>query len=145
MTASLDGFPMLFELTSEERKSLEACLESRELEAGSVLFHANEEADALYFVMEGTVAIKTDGQPVSELAAGEVLGALSLVCVGRRECEASGATPTKLLALTREAYVRLREELPALALRLQEGILRSFSMVARGVIADSRAPTTTAG
>jgi CRP-like cAMP-binding protein len=142
MTALLDGFPLLSELTTEERGSLEACLETRELDAGSVLFHGGEETDALYFVVDGALAIKSEGQTVSELGVGEVIGALSLVCVGRRECEATAAAPTKLLSLTRESYVRLREDLPALALRLQEAILRSFSMLVRGVIADSRAPST---
>lgn len=142
MTAVLDGFPLLSEFTAEERSTLEACLETRELDAGSALFHSGEETDALYFVVEGTIAIRADGESLAELGAGEVLGALSLVCVGRRECEASGATPTKLLSLTREGYVRLREDLPALALRLQEAILRSFSMLVRGVIGDSRAPSS---
>jgi len=142
MTAVLDGFPLLSELTAEERKTLEACLEPRQLDAGSVLFHSGEETDALYFVVDGAIAIRADGQSVSEIGAGEVLGALSLVCVGRRECEASGATSTKLLSLTREAYVRMREDLPALALRLQEAILRSFSLLVRGVVSDSRAPSS---
>jgi CRP-like cAMP-binding protein len=142
MTAVLDGFPLLSELTAEERTALEACLETRDLDAGSVLFHGGEETDALYFVVDGALVIRSDGQNVSELGAGEVLGALSLVCVGRRECEAAAAAPTKLLSLTREGYVRLREDLPALALRLQEAILRSFSMLVRGVIGDSRAAST---
>jgi len=138
MTALLDGFPLLSELSAAEREALEACLETRELGVGSVLFHGGEEADALYFVVEGAVAIRADGQSVSELGAGEVLGALSIVTVGRRECEASGATPTRLLTLTREGYARLREDLPALALRLQEAILRNFSTLVRGVLGDSR-------
>jgi CRP-like cAMP-binding protein len=142
MTALLDGFPLLSELSSDERASLEACMEARELDVGSVLFHAGEEADALYLVIEGAVAIRAEGQSVSELGAGEVLGALSIVTVGMRECEASGATPTRLLSLTREGYVRLREDLPALALRLQEAILRNFSTLVRGVLSDSRAPST---
>ncbi|HKC49905.1 MAG TPA: cyclic nucleotide-binding domain-containing protein [Myxococcota bacterium] len=142
MTSVLDGFPLLSDMTSEERSALEACLEARELDMGSVLFRSGEETDALYFVVDGAISIRADGQNVSELGAGEVLGALSLVCVGRRECDASGATPVKLLSLTRESYVRLREDLPALTLRLQEAILRSFSMLVRGVIGDSRSPSS---
>ena len=142
MTSVLDGFPLLSEFTAEERATLEGCLEARELDVGSVLFHGGEEADALYFVVEGRIAIRSDGQGVGELSAGEVLGALSLVSVGRRECEAYGATPTRLLSLTREGYLRLRGDLPALALRLQEAILRSFALLVRGVVSDSRAPST---
>jgi hypothetical protein len=49
------------------------------------------------------------------------------------------------LSLTREAYLRLRDDVPALALRLQEAVLRSFSSLVRSVVSDSRAPSTTAG
>jgi CRP-like cAMP-binding protein len=142
MTALLEGFPLLSELSADERAALEACMEARELDAGSVLFRAGEEAEELYFIVEGAVAVRSDGERVSELGAGEVLGALAIVTVGRRECEVSSATATKLLSLTRERYVRLREDLPALALRLQEAILRNFSTLVRGVLSDSRAPTS---
>jgi CRP-like cAMP-binding protein len=139
MTAALDGFPLLSELSTEERSALEACLDARELDAGSTLYRAGEEADALFFVVDGAVSVRAEGHSLCELGAGEVLGALSLVSVGVRECEIVGATATKLLSLTREGYVRLREDLPALALRLQEAILRSFAVLVRGVVEDSRA------
>ena len=139
MTQGLDGFPLLSELTEGERRALEACLEARELDVGSVLYRTGEEADALYFVVEGAVAIRDGGHGLSELGPGEVLGALSIVSIGKRECDAVGATGTKLLSLTREGYLRLRDDLPALALRLQEAILRSFSALVRGVLEDSRA------
>ncbi len=141
----LSGFPMLAELTDEERSALEAVLESRELDPGSVLFHSTEEADALYFLVEGAITVRNDGQPVADLAPGEVLGALSLVSIGRRECDAVGATRARLLSLTREGYLRLRDDAPALALRLQEAVLRSFAALVRGVVGESRAPTSAAG
>jgi len=138
MTAALDPFSLLSELSSEERGALEGFLEPRELDAGSTLFRAGEEADAVYFVVDGAIAIRAEGQSLCELGSGEVLGALCLVSVGRRECDVVGAIPTRLLSLTREGYLRLREDLPALALRLQEAILRSFSALVRGVVDESR-------
>lgn len=139
MTQTLDGFPLLSELSTEERRSLEYLLEERQLDAHSVLYRTGEEADALYFVMEGALVVKDGGHSLAELGPGEVLGALSLVSIGKRECEVVGATTTRLLSLTREGYQRLREDLPALSLRLQEAILRSFSSLVRGVLEDSRA------
>jgi CRP-like cAMP-binding protein len=139
VSSGLNGFPLLSELTADERSTLEARLESRELDSGSTLYRAGEEADALYFVVDGLVSIRTSGQILAELAPGEVLGALSTVSIGKRECDVVSATKVRLLALTREDYLRLRDDLPALALRLQEAILRSFSMLVRGVLEDSRA------
>jgi CRP-like cAMP-binding protein len=139
VTHSLDGFPLLSELTADERSALAACIEERELDGGSVLYRTGEEADALYFVVEGLVSIRADGLGATELGPGEVLGALSTVSIGKRECTVAGATSVRLLTLSREAYLRLRDDLPALALRLQEAILRSFSNLVRGVLEDSRA------
>jgi NTE family protein len=142
MSSPLEGFPLLSEITAEERTALEGFLESREFDAGSVLFHSGEEADSMIFAISGAVQIKTDGQSVAELGPGEVLGALSLVSIGRRECEAVCATPTQVMSLTREGYLRLRDDFPGLALRLQEAVVRSFAQLVRGVVGDSRAPST---
>ena len=139
MTQPLDGFPLLSELSTEERSALEYALEPRELDAGSTLYRAGEEADALYFVVEGAVAIKEAGQQLAELGPGEVLGAVAIMAIGKRECDVVGVTTTRLLSLSRESYQRLREDLPALSLRLQEAIVRSLSSLVRGVLEDSRA------
>jgi CRP-like cAMP-binding protein len=139
MSSPLSGFPLLSELSDENHAALEGYLEPREFDAGSILFHGGEEADALYFALEGTVTIRTDGQTVAELGPGEVFGALSLVSIGKRECDALCATPTRVMSLTRERYLRLREDAPGLALRLQEAVLRSFASLVRGVVGESRA------
>lgn len=139
MSSLLAGFPLLSELSDEGRAALEAYLEPRELDAGSILFHSGEEADALYFALEGAVTIRSEGQTLTEFGPGEVLGALSLVSIGKRECEAVCATPTRVMSLTRERYLRLREDVPGLALCLQEAVLRSFAALVRGVVGDSRA------
>jgi len=145
VTQTIDGFPLLSELSTEERRSLEYLLEERQLDAGSVLYRTGEEAEALYFVMEGALTVKDGGQNLAELGPGEVLGALSLVSIGKRECEIVGATTTtRLLTLTREGYQRLREDLPALSLRLQEAIVRSFSGLVRSVLEDARAASASA-
>jgi CRP-like cAMP-binding protein len=138
MSSPLAGFPMLSELSDENRSALEGYLESREYDPGSILFHSGEEADALYFALEGAVTIRAEGQPVAELGPGEVLGALSLVSIGRRECDAVCAAPTRVMSLTRERYLRLREDVPGLALALQEAVLRSFASLVRGIVGDSR-------
>ncbi|HTO07080.1 MAG TPA: cyclic nucleotide-binding domain-containing protein [Myxococcota bacterium] len=140
MSSPLAGFPLLSELSDENRKVLEGYLEPRELDAGSVLFHSGEEADALYFAIEGTFTIRAEGQSLAELGPGEVLGALSLVSIGKRECDAVCATPTRVMSLTREHYLRLRDDAPGLALRLQEAVLRSYASLVRGVVGDSRSP-----
>lgn len=137
MTDPLDRFPLLSELVADDRRALGEFLSERELDAGSTLFRTHEEAEELYFVVDGELSVRAGGETLGELGAGEVLGALCLVAVGRRECDAVAATRTRLLCLSREGYLRMRGDAPALALQLQEAVLRSFSALVRGAISDA--------
>ena len=141
MTETLDRFALLSELVADDRRALAEFLTPREIDAGSALFRATEEAEDLYLVTQGALAIRVDGQPIAELGVGEAVGALCLVSVGKRECDAIAAEPTQVLCLSRESYLRLRADLPALALQLQEAVLRSFVSLVRNILDDQRAPT----
>ncbi|MEX2206825.1 MAG: cyclic nucleotide-binding domain-containing protein [Myxococcota bacterium] len=140
MKGKLARFPLLAELIDSDRGTLAEFLTERELDSGSTLFRTHDEAEELYFVTSGALAIKSDGQVVSELGAGEVLGALCLVSVSLRECDAVAIETSQLLCLSRESYLRLRSDQPTLALQLEEAILRSFSSLVRNMLVDARAP-----
>jgi signal-transduction protein with cAMP-binding, CBS, and nucleotidyltransferase domain len=107
----LDGFPLLSELTADERRALEGYLEPRELDGGSTLYRSGEEADALYFVLEGSVTVRDGGQSIAEL--GEVLGR-SRRLDRQAQCRWS-ARSRWLLTLSREAYLRRRDDSAARA------------------------------
>jgi len=141
MNPPLDQFSLLAEIVPDDRRALGEFLVPREIDAGSVLFRTTEEAEELFFVTGGSLAIRSEGQTVAELGAGEALGALCLVSVGRRECDAVAIEPTSVLCLSRESYLRLRADLPALALQLEEAILRSFASLVRNILVDARVPS----
>lgn len=135
----LDRFSLLSELVADDRRALAEFLTPREIDAGSSLFRTSEEAEDLFFVTQGSLAIRVEGQPIADLGAGEVVGALCLVSVGRRECDAVAAEPTQVLCLSRESYLRLRADFPGLALQLQEAVLRNFVSLVRSILGEKRA------
>jgi CRP-like cAMP-binding protein len=139
MSDPLEKFALLSELLPDDRKGLADFLEPRELDPGSTLFRAGEEAEELYFLVDGALSVRSAGDLVGELGAGEVLGALCLVSVGRRECDAVAATASSLLCLSREGYLRMRGDAPNLALKLQEAVLRTFSSLVRSTLSDANA------
>jgi CRP-like cAMP-binding protein len=141
MNEQLGRFQLLTELIESDRQSLAEFLTEKQLDPGSTLFRAAEEAEEMYFVTRGALAIKSDGGTCGEFGAGEVLGALCLVSVGLRECDAVAIEATQLLCLSRESYLRLRSDFPALALKLEEAVLRSFSSLVRNILVDARAPS----
>ncbi len=133
MSDPLTRCAVLQDLGSNDRKLLRGYMEERSVEAGSALFYAGEEASDLLIVAEGCVRVETHGQG-GVLGPGEVLGGLSLVAIGTRACTAKAEDAVRVLALSREAYLRLRTEAPMVALVVQESILRSFAGSVRGVL-----------
>ncbi len=134
MSEVLAGFALLAELSQNERAVLRDFLELRELGAGRSLFHPGEEAAELFFVEAGRVRLELDGRVLGFLERGDNLGALALLTIGRRECAAIAHEDTRLLSLTRAAYLRLRSDAPALALTLAETILRGFAAGVRPLL-----------
>ncbi len=129
-----EGFALFEDLGSRERECLRDYLEPRRFEPGQVVFSAGEEGAALFLVAEGRVRIEAGGRPFGALGAGETFGALSLVTIGARQCDAIAEDGVTVLTLSREAYLRLRGEAPAIALAVQESILRRFTGTVRAVL-----------
>jgi CRP-like cAMP-binding protein len=101
-------------------------LAERRYDAGRRLFRSGEEAEQLLFLLEGEARVELKRIPLCTVGAGEMIGGLSLVVVGRRRCDVYAQETVLALALERSAYLRLRKEAPAVALVIQEAILRAF-------------------
>lgn len=143
MSDPLLAFPVLQDLGKAERRRLEGYLEERRHAKGDVVWSEHDESREALLLLEGSVRIEAQERVCGSVGAGEVLGGLSLVAIGPRECSATATEDVRLYALTRESYLRLRTEAPALALLLQECVLRSFAGAVRSLlsgIASSEAP-----
>jgi CRP-like cAMP-binding protein len=140
MNQKLAEFSLLAELIPADRRALAEFLTARELDAGSALFRASEEAEELFFITDGSLSVRLEGQTIASLGGSEVLGALCLMNAGLRMCDAIATEPTHVLCLSRESYSRLRADQPALALKLEEAVLRSFASLVRNILVDGRAP-----
>jgi CRP-like cAMP-binding protein len=131
----LGKFVALDELLPEERETLAEYLEPLAFGDGEPLFRENEESDALLFLHQGRVKLSRAGRLLGVLGAGEVIGGLGLVLIGRRQLEACAEGDVVALALTRARYVRLRLDEPAIALKLLEGVFGGFAAAVRSMIA----------
>ncbi|MEE9281509.1 MAG: cyclic nucleotide-binding domain-containing protein [Myxococcota bacterium] len=139
MSADLGKFELLQELSEAQHDALAELLEERQLAAGDFVFRCGEEAAELFLIADGSIRLEIKRRELGVLRAGESIGAVSLAVVGNRQCDAVALESTSLLALNREGYLRLRADAPAVALALQEGILRSFAGFLRSTVADRRA------
>ncbi len=142
MSMDLGKFELLQELNDEQRGELAPLLVETNVADGEFIFRFDEEAAVLHLISEGSVRLELKGRELGELTAGESIGAVSLVVIGNRQCDAIAVGEVTLLTLTREGYARLRADAPAVALALQEGVLRIFSGFLRCTVADRRTPST---
>jgi CRP-like cAMP-binding protein len=122
----LDRFPLLEELSRNERRVLLPYLAERRYDAGRRLFRSGEEAEQLLFLLEGEARVELKRHVLCTVGAGEMIGGLSLLVVGRRRCDVYAQETVRALALERSAYLRLRREAPTIALVIQEAVLRGF-------------------
>ena len=142
MRDPLARFPLLEELSRNERAVLLPYLAERRYEAGRRLFRAGEEAEKLLFLLEGEARVELKRVPLCAVGAGEMIGGLSLLVMGRRRCDVYAQETVRALALERSAYLRLRKEAPAVALVIQEAILRAFVRAVSSTEAVDPSPET---
>lgn len=110
-------------LSPDEVQRLVAACQETSHAAGEVIFSEGDEGDVLYIVRSGRVRIaKAIGLDVDRtltiLGVGGVFGELVIVGEGLRSATVMALEPTRVLAMSRETFVRLTEEAPALGLKV---------------------------
>ena len=121
---NLKRFALLEELSDEERELLDEHLEVEELAEGRVLFEEGVEAEGLFLVLEGEVALETREQGrLARLGPGAALGGLSLISARRREVTALTVTACSVAHMERASFRRLVDDAPRLGCRLLEALL----------------------
>jgi CRP-like cAMP-binding protein len=121
--------------TSEYATFLEYC-ELVEFKEGEVIADIGEVGEALYFVVEGEVALVT-GSTASEVEVGrihqgELMGEMSFFDRKPRQVRLKAASSReRLLKLTRPMYKRMRIEHPYIAVNLLEYVIISLDQLFR--------------
>jgi ATP:ADP antiporter, AAA family len=98
---------------------------SDEVEAadGEVLMREGELADALYIVIEGTIALRGTGTEM-DAGPGRAFGTWSLIDEVPSMVEARASGKAKLLRIGREEFYDLLSDYPELAIGLMQGLAR---------------------
>jgi len=122
--AGLKRYELLSSLGEEERALLGDLLEEIDLEAGEPLFKERQESEGLVLVERGMLRLESErGALAGKLGPGGDLGGLSLIALGNREVTAVASEPTRVLVLSRSAFLRFADDAPRAGCRLLEAIL----------------------
>jgi CRP-like cAMP-binding protein len=128
----LKRFPLFSDLTDSDREAVAELLEPIELAQGRQCFREGQEADGLLLIDRGE--LRLESQRSGELGSsgeGTAIGGLSLLVLGPRELTAIAVAPTRVLQLSRIAFLRLSEDHPRTGLRLAQAIVEEFAGAVR--------------
>jgi serine/threonine protein phosphatase PrpC len=124
----LHSLQMFKYLSYKELVRVSAVAETVEHDAGKQIFAAGDPAEAMYVVLEGTVALTKGETKVAELGTGQHFGELALIDRGARSATATAATKTRMVAIPRKEFFELIKREPTTAVKL----LWSFVQVLGG-------------
>lgn len=132
MTPTLADIPILRDVGAAALKDVEKDARWWSLPAGWPLFGEGEPADALHFVVSGSMGAfrtRTDGRTdfVGHIRAGEPVGEMALVAGEPHSASVHALRDTELLTLERGAFRKLIRRHPA----LMENLARTMLLRAR--------------
>ncbi|HEY6960729.1 MAG TPA: Crp/Fnr family transcriptional regulator [Gaiellaceae bacterium] len=104
---------LLAGVSPQDVEVLLAATERRTFRRGQVVFHEDDEADALHLVEAGRFGVRAGPMLVSVAAPGDAFGELALVGGGRRGATVQALSDGATLALARPAFAALRRQRPA--------------------------------
>ncbi|MBP0614890.1 cyclic nucleotide-binding and patatin-like phospholipase domain-containing protein [Jiella mangrovi] len=110
-------------LSPEERSEILSEVEHLRVPRGRYLIRLGEEADVLYFVLRGRFEVlRSGGQLVAEIGAGEPIGEIAFFAGERRTADVRASRDSELLSLSRSAYEAVSARVPAFG----QAVLRAF-------------------
>ena len=86
--------------------------------AGWALISEGQPADNAYFILEGSVSVRRDGQEIASVGEGEFLGEGRILNKTYRSAQVITSSPLTALAITPEEGRALASEIPSLGAQL---------------------------
>jgi CRP-like cAMP-binding protein len=125
--AFLEQVPTFAALGRPALQVLAIGAETRELAAGTVLFHAGELADGGYLVQEGSLTLEpgTFSQAAKvTVGPGALVGELALIADMVCPATAIAREPTVVMRISRNVFRKMLEGYPAAAEKLRDSMNR---------------------
>ena len=120
----LRRLPLFGELDHHDLSQLLRWVREVEFADGDVMFEQGAMPHELFVIEDGSVEVSRDGQPVATLGPGEVVGEMAVLKLERRWATVVAAGHVRAVALGVDELASMSEQMPELADRLRETMLR---------------------
>jgi len=120
---AIRSVPLFASLDDNATRELRNLLRRRRASAGSALFRAGDQGDAMYLIEKGRVRISIPDDDkkeitLAELAQGDFFGEMAIIDGKQRSADATIAEDAQLAVLSREDFLRFIKNNPAVALEM---------------------------
>jgi len=127
---SLSSISIFSTLTSDHQQRIISKTTHLSIKAGQTLIKEGEEANALFFLLQGRLIVYAGKKPIAEISPGEPVGEIAFLTGEYRTATVVASRNCKLLQLDQQAYNSLIRDIP----ELTQSIIR---VLARRVISNN--------
>lgn len=120
----LRRLPLFGELDHHDLSQLSRWVRDVEFADGDLLFEQGSMPHDLFVIEEGSVEVDRDGRTVAMLGPGDVVGEMALLKLERRWASVVAAGHVRAVALGADELASMSEQMPELADRLRETVVR---------------------
>lgn len=119
----LESIPLFSKLNVLSMRALAQASSFREIEKGEILFFQLDPSELVYLVRSGNISItlnSPDGRDmvINEMRAGDMFGELGILTGQLRSTSAIARIDSEILAIPRQAFLRILDEEPLFTRRL---------------------------
>src|SRR5213083_1894259 len=120
---AIRSVPLFASLDDRAAGELRDLLRTREDEAGTTLFRAGDDGDAMYLIESGRVRITVSDEDrkqivLAELARGDFFGEMAIIDGKKRSADAAVFEDARLAVLSRENFLNFIQRNPTMALEM---------------------------
>ena len=120
---AIRSVPLFASLDDAAATELRALLRTREVAAGSALFRAGDQGDAMYLIERGRIRISITDEDkkeiiLAELAQGDFFGEMAIIDGKQRSADAGVIDDARLAVLSRDNFLRFIRNNPTVALEM---------------------------
>ena len=124
--ATIASIPLFEGLPPEQLERIAGWLEPIDVPAEWHLLNQGSYPDGFFVVLEGTVRIERNGDPVAELGPGEFFGEIALLEDNKRTATVATATRVRAAVMDQADFFEMTAEIPAISKRITDAAISRF-------------------
>lgn len=127
------NIPIFSRLTDQELKTIEHCMELKDVSPEEIIFEEGDQGDFVCFVLGGTLDVTKKSETgedilISTLSRGRSIGEMAVIDALPRSATVKSRGQTILLILSREKFDFILEEHSIIGVKILKGIARLLSL-----------------